>query len=144
MHGLLLPNPQGLLVDLYSKIFFVWLGIGLCLVGAWYAWRQYRTTRHAAQRQEQGEKSYGDLEYRLLLTRIQQSDHHEVIALFVAYLENFTTREQIYSRTTLWQDTGFSSEEVQHIQDVYYNQQPLHPAIKVKILHYVTTHPIQK
>ena len=144
MYGLLLPNPRGLQVDLYLHIFFVWLGIGVCLMVAWYLFVLRRRALQESHLQGKSEKEYDHLEYSLLLTRLQQSDHQQLLTLFVAYVENFTTRGQSYSPKELRQEAGLSPEEILHVQEVWYSEQTLHPDIKTKLLHYVNMHPSHK
>ena len=101
MYGFILPNPQGLQIDIYGKVFLLRVGIGIAGGVAGYSRYLLQRAKKRQTLQAQHQEHMERMRTQLHMSGAPLTQDQKLVIQFVAYLEKFTTKQQSYSRESL-------------------------------------------
>ncbi len=134
MNGIALTNPAGLQFDFTLKVFLLWFLAWIFLLIAIYGIHTLRYYRRQEQKTTHHKKDVARLQKQLLIQKMQTAGDQELVALFVAYLEKFTTTSGAWSISNVLTWAKFSDNEIAELKVINYGKGKLSEQLKAKIM----------
>ena len=139
MFGMALPNPAGLQIDFFLRVFGLRFLAGIFLLIAIYGFHSVRSYRRQELRRQAHSHDTDRLSKQMILRKMQGANDKELVELLVAYLEKFHTKSSAHSLSSLLAWAKFSENEIAQLKVINYGKWKLSSELKMKILQQVAS-----
>jgi hypothetical protein len=101
MYGMALPNPAGVQIDFFLRVFGLRFVAGIFLAIAIYGFHSVRSYRRQELRKQSHHHDTDRLSKQMILYKMKGASDRELVELLVAYLEKFHTKSSAHSLSSL-------------------------------------------